>query len=88
MEKLSEITRLLNTLAKPAQAKALESLISTPLRKKMFNLMNGKRSTKQIAGMVGTSKRNVDRFVKELHKAGLISLKKLLKGKTKCPDRL
>jgi len=88
MDKLSEITRLLSTLAKPEQTQARQSLLSTPLRRKMFKLMNGKRPTKEIADLAGTSKRNVDILVKELHRAGLVSLIQLGKGKTKAPKRL
>jgi len=70
MDELSEITRLLGVIARPIRTEARARLLSTPLRKKMFKLMNGKRPTKEIANMVGTSRQNVDFFVKELRKAG------------------
>ena len=88
MDKLSEISRLLGAVAKPTQSGAQKALLSTPLRIRMFKLMNGQRSTKEIAAMTERSKRNVDIFVKELHEAGLVSLIPLGKGKTKCPKKV
>jgi len=88
MDRLSKITWLLGVLATPIQTQARASLLSTSLRKKMFSLMNGKRPSKEIANMAGTSRQNVDKFVKELNKAGLVILIRFGKGKTKCPRQI
>jgi len=88
LKKLNEIIRLLRVMSKTYVKESKEELISTSLRRRMFKLMNGKRSTKEIAKISETTKRNVDIFVKELHTAGLIILIKKGKGKTKCPKKL
>jgi predicted transcriptional regulator len=88
MGKLSEITRLLSAVANPSQTEARAHIISTPMRRRMFKLMNGKTPMKKIANTVGTSTQNVNIFVKDLQRAGLVSLVRIGKGKTKCPKRL
>lgn len=86
MKKLDEITTLLRALAFNRLEEAKKRLLSSEVRKKIYNFMNGKRSVQDIARIVHTTDRNVQMFVDTLENAGLIEVIKV--GKTRYPKKL
>lgn len=86
MGKLNEITTLLKALVFSHREEAKKRLLSSEVRIKSYKLMNGKRSVRDIAGIVNTTERNVQIFVDKLENAGLIEVIKV--GKTRYPKKL
>jgi len=76
LEELSKIRQLLEILTRNALKEELEKIATTDKRKQIWALCNGLRSTKEIARKVGVTPRTVQRFIKELRKADLITIEK------------
>ena len=75
LNELISIRRLLQLIARDQLKRMLDDIISTDLREKMWNLMDGTNSTTMIAEKLNSSPRAVQMFVKELEKHELVESK-------------
>ncbi|RLG90230.1 MAG: hypothetical protein DRO36_06455 [Candidatus Hecatellales archaeon] len=76
LDEISKIRQLLEILTRNALKEELEKIATTDERKRIWALCNGLRSTEEIAKKVGVTSRTVQRFVKELRKADLVTIEK------------
>ena len=76
LDELSKIRQLLEILTRNALKEELEKIATTDERKQIWVLCNGLRSTDEIAKEVGVTSRTVQRFIKELRKADLVTVEK------------
>ena len=75
LNELVSIRRLLQLITRDQLKKMLGDVISTDLRRKMWDLMDGTNSTTSIAEKLNSSPRAVQMFVKELEKRDLVESK-------------
>jgi len=83
-ELLEEVTRirlLIELITRRALKEELNRHATTPERRKIWFLLDGSRSTTQIAEIVGLSQRAVQIFIRELQEADLVM--KVGKGRYK-----
>jgi len=73
LDEVSQIRKLLTIVFTDRISEALTSKLSTKGRKDIWRLLDGKRSTSDIAEQSGTSLRTVQAVVKELRDEGLVS---------------
>lgn len=76
LEEVSKIRQLLEMLTRNVLKEELERIATTEERKRIWALCDGLRSTEEIAKEVGVTPRTVQRFVKELREADLITVEK------------
>lgn len=76
IEEISTIRRLVEILAKDKLKAEINQVVTTDLRKKMWNLFNGSNSTGEIAEKAKVSQRAVQMFVKDLQEKDLVVIKK------------
>lgn len=90
LAKLDEIIRLLKPISYAKSSEFGEMIeqqfLTTPERKKMYNLFDGKHSQQEIAKEVGVKDATVSIFVSDLESKGLIEIKK--KGRSKIPVKI
>ncbi|MCK4828685.1 hypothetical protein KA005_73825 [bacterium] len=87
---LEDIQKILAIQTIPVRKQALEIVkkecLTTPVREKMFKLIDGKNSMADIAKKVKVSSEGVRLLLVELEELGVIEMKKT--GRTKYPVKL
>lgn len=80
LQDIAEILRITNK--ENIEATQKKVLVGSPLRKRLYDLCDGKRSVGQIAIMLNKSIQQISNNVALLQSAGLI--REIRKGKEKC----
>lgn len=85
-EKMNLILNLLKIISAPYKDEMTKKLITTSVKKKIYELCNGFLDMGKIADKVGVSRRYVELFVNELSSGGLIKIEK--KGRLGFPNKI
>jgi DNA-binding MarR family transcriptional regulator len=90
LSKLDELIRLLKPISYVKSSELGEMIeqqfLTTPDRKKVYGLFDGKHSQQEIAKKASVDDATVSRLVSDLESKGLIEIKK--KGRSKIPVKI
>jgi len=75
LSELRKLNKLMTLAFSDKITKELEKISSTNERKKIWVLLDGDRSSQDIADLIGISKRSVDRFLKMAEDIGLFKIR-------------
>jgi len=73
-EELLTVRRLLEFLVRDSVGRELEKTVKTQERRRIWGLMDGLRSTEELARETGVSQRAVQLFVKDLLRVDLVTM--------------
>lgn len=73
-EELLRVRRLLEFLVRDNVGRELEKTVKTRERRRIWGLMDGLRSTEELARETGVSQRAVQLFVKDLLRVDLVTM--------------
>ena len=76
LDEITKIRQLIEILARDKLKDEIERIATTESRKKMWNLIDGLKSTSDLAEEVGISQRAVQMFIKDLQEVDLIEVEK------------